>query len=468
MVLAAAVVVGRGVAPAAAILIIVSAVVAWHRAILAWPVLVCFVTSSVLFVPVGRYSLSIDLPLGIDVWQVTLFLVLLMWLAALLVDPRIQLRRTPLDGPIAVIVGASLGSIAVNYGRVTPLASAVLKSLIVFLSFVLLYYLISSVVTTADRIVVVTKFIVVGVAVVAAFSIIEQRTSFNVFDHLQTLLPILEFGGPITSTRYGIIRAVGSADHPIALGVVFAMTLPLGLALARSRSAAWWGPTLIILIGVLATASRTPILALTAAACVFLWLRPRDIVPLLPLMIPMLIVIKIVAPGSIATLKNSFLPSSGPGLIASQRTLAADPTLISGRANFWPRLTDGMRRPLLGQGVGTRQTGADNPLRNAPILDNQWLGLFLDVGLLGVIGWLWLIGRAVGRLGGIARTRGSPHGLLAAGLAASITGFAIAMLINDALAFIQQTFVLWVFFALAGTLITFDRNTNDASPTPAI
>ena len=45
-----------------------------------------------------------------------------------------------------------------------------------------------------------------------------------------------------------------------------------------------------------------------------------------------------------------------------------------------------MRRPLLGQGLGTRQTGADNPLRNAPILDNQWLGTFLDIGLLGSLG----------------------------------------------------------------------------------
>ena len=49
----------------------------------------------------------------------------------------------------------------------------------------------------------------------------------------------------------------------------------------------------------------------------FLWLRPRDIRPLLPLVIPMLIVIKIVAPGSIATLKES-VPSlaRGKGLIA--------------------------------------------------------------------------------------------------------------------------------------------------------
>jgi hypothetical protein len=184
-----------------------------------------------------------------------------------------------------------------------------------------------------------------------------------------------------------------------------------------------------------------------------LWLRPREIVPLLPMMIPVLIVIKIAAPGSIATVKSLFFPDSGPGLIASERTLAGDPTLISGRANLVPKIKDGMHRPLLGQGLGTRQTGDKNPLRNSPILDNQWLGIFLDVGLLGLFGWVWLIVRGVRRLGHVARTRGSPEGVLAAGFAASILGFVIAMLTYDSLAFVQETVVFWVLLALCGALI---------------
>ena len=185
-------------------------------------------------------------------------------------------------------------------------------------------------------------------------------------------------------------------------------------------------------------------------------------------MIPMLIVIKVIAPGSLATLKNSFLPQSG-GLIAGQRALAGDPTLISGRANFKPRLKEGMRnRPLLGQGLGTRQTGADNPLRNAPILDNQWLGMFLDIGILGFAGWLWLIVRAARGLGQIARTRGSPEGFLAASLAASIIGFAVAAVTYDSMGFIQETFVLWMLFALSGTLIRVHSETRSRRSDPTL
>ena len=58
------------------------------------------------------------------------------------------------------------------------------------------------------------------------------------------------------------------------------------------------------LIGIMATASRTPILALAVAAVVLLWLRPRDILPLLPLLLPMVIIVKLAAPGSIATVKS--------------------------------------------------------------------------------------------------------------------------------------------------------------------
>jgi polysaccharide biosynthesis protein PslJ len=468
LLLAATVVVGRGVAPAAAMLIVLSALVAWHRQILAWPVLVCFAAASVLFLPVGRYSLKVELPLGLDPWQLAVMLVVLVWLASLLVDPKVHLRRTPLDGPLALIVAASLGSVAVNYGRVAPLASAVLKGLIVFASLVVLYYFISSVVTTAAGVYLITQFIVCGVAVVAFFSIVEQRTGLNIFDHVQSVFPFLQFHGSVTSNRYGVIRALGSADHPLALGALFAMTVPLGIAIAKARSLAWGAPTILIMIGLLATTSRTPVVAIMAAAVVFLWLRPRDVLPLLPLTIPLLIVIKIAAPGSLATVKDSFFPSSGPSLIEEQRQLAGDPTAISGRANFKLRIIEGMRTPILGQGMGTRQTGADNPLRNAPVLDNQWLGLFLDVGLLGVVGWLWLITRTVRRLGRVARTRGSPEGLLAAGFAASISGFAVAMIVYDALAFVQETVVLWVLLALAATLVAVHSETEASPPEPAV
>ena len=92
LLLAATVVVGRGVEPVAAMLIVLSALVAWHRWILSWQVLVCLVIASVLFVPVGRYTLAVKLPFGLEFYRLTVAFVLLVWMASLLVDPAVRLR----------------------------------------------------------------------------------------------------------------------------------------------------------------------------------------------------------------------------------------------------------------------------------------------------------------------------------------------------------------------------------------
>jgi O-antigen ligase len=119
-------------------------------------------------------------------------------------------------------------------------------------------------------------------------------------------------------------------------------------------------------------------------------------------------------------------------------------------------LAEASRSPLFGHGYGTRQTGIDNPLRNAPILDNQWLNLLLDVGIIGTAGWAALIIIACRRLGRASRRRAGPDGWLAAGLSASIVGFGVGMFTHDSLSFTQLAFVFWIVLALAASLLLSD------------
>ena len=72
----------------------------------------CFVLAIVLFVPVGRYSMAIPLPFGLELYRVAVALVLLVWAASLLVDPTVRLRGTPLDAPVALIVATTFASIS--------------------------------------------------------------------------------------------------------------------------------------------------------------------------------------------------------------------------------------------------------------------------------------------------------------------------------------------------------------------
>jgi polysaccharide biosynthesis protein PslJ len=459
--IAASVLLQRGVAAIAAAVAVGMALAAWHATVLRWPVVVGLLLSIMLFVPIGRYSIPINLPFGLELYRLAVAAVLATWAGSLLVDPSVRLRRSPFRVPLIIILCATFGSIIVNIGRVMPLGSPVLKSVTFFLSFVFIHYFILSVIRSRRAIENATKFLVVGTATVSLFAIIEQRTQFNVFDHVGQVLPFLQFNGAVEAERFGLIRAVGSSSHPIELGVVLAMMLPLGLALGFGCGRRWWIPTGVLAVGVMAAASRTPILALTAAGLVLLWLRPSEVKRLLPLAIPLIIVVKLALPGSIATLKEAFFPQGG--LVAEQSFYSqnGDPMLTGGRVRqLGPMLDEASRRPVLGQGFATRQTGIANPLRNAPILDDQWLGLLLELGIVGVVGWAALFFGSVRRLGRAARTRAGPDGWLAAGLAAGIVAFGVAMFTFDAFSFIQSTFMLWILISLSGSLLLSDTEAN--------
>lgn len=452
--IAGTVLVGGPIPAVCATVALGATLVAWHQSMLRWPAIVGLLVAIILFIPVGRYSIPLNLPFGMELYRLAVAFVLAIWAGALLVDSRVRLRRSPFDLPIVIVIGATFGSIAVNISRVVPLQAAVLKEVTFFLSFVLVYYFIVSVVRSRRAVENLVKFLVAGTAVVAMFAIFEQRSGFNIFDHAAQIFPFMTFGGRVEADRYGLIRATASSAHPIELGVLLTLSVPLGIALAFGSGRRWWVPTAIVAVGVMSTASRTPILVGVAASLVLLLLRPTEVRKLLPLLIPLVVVVKLAVPGSIATVKNAFFPPGGLVQEATTFSRGSDPLLAGGRVRqLGPSIHEAMRTPLLGQGWGTRQTGFNNPLRNAPILDNQWLGLLLELGILGLMGWALFIFRAASALGRASRRRAGPDGWLATGLTASIVGFGVGMFTFDAFAFTQVSFIFWVLLALSASLL---------------
>jgi O-antigen ligase len=120
---------------------------------------------------------------------------------------------------------------------------------------------------------------------------------------------------------------------------------------------------------------------------------------------------------------------------------------------------------LFGEGFGTRQTGFDNPLRNAPILDNQWLNNMLDVGYVGFFLWVWLFVRAGRRLTREARWADDEGDQwLFAGLAAMVIALPFGMLTFDANSFTQVPFVFWIVLGLSAVLIRVSERTRSVTP----
>ena len=213
-------------------LVVVATIAALVRPVLiGWPRLVAALIVIIMFIPIRRYTLPASLPFQLEPYRVFVALLVLGWLASLLVDSRIKFRRTGFEGPLLMIVGAAFASIVANPDRVAHVSTFVNKSLMFFLSFVLVLFLIASVIQRLEDVDYLAKTLVLCGTVVAIFAVVEARTGFNVFNHLSRVFPFLH-GGTIGGPEFiragtGRLRVFGSAEHPIALSAALVMIVPL-------------------------------------------------------------------------------------------------------------------------------------------------------------------------------------------------------------------------------------------------
>jgi O-antigen ligase len=114
-------------------------------------------------------------------------------------------------------------------------------------------------------------------------------------------------------------------------------------------------------------------------------------------------------------------------------------------ADLAPTLAEVGRKPLLGHGYAMRIT--TGPEANACLLDNQWLGTLVDVGIAGALAWLALFLTVIRRWGRAAREPSEAGWLLVAATAA-VAAYGVSMFTFDAFSFVQVTFLLFVILGI--------------------
>jgi hypothetical protein len=447
---------GTAVVPVLAALAALVSLVVVRRATISWRAGLAALTLVILLIPIRRYTLPGSLPFELEPYRVLVIALVCFWFVALLVDPAVRVRRTGLEPPLLLILAATFGSLVANPDRVTQLSSFVEKKLMFFLSFILVLYVVASVVRRLDDVDFLAKTLVLGGAAVGLAAMVEARTGANVFNHLGRVFPVLQPGSlfaPEAFQKFGAakLRVFGSAEHPIALSAAFVLLTPLGVYLARRYRQKRWGACVVLLVtGCAATVSRTGIVMLVVVGLVFLWLRPRETRRLWPLLIPALLLVKLALPGTLGAIKQSFQPPGG--LLAEQSSMPGESG--SGRiADLGPALAEWKQQPLVGQGFGTRVVDPGAGSLRVHILDNQWLGTLLEVGVVGFFGWLWFFARVIRRLGAEAKEDDSDRGWLLASLAAGVAAYAVGMVTFDAFSFVQVTFLLFILVGLGSALL---------------
>jgi O-antigen ligase len=457
---------------AVALLLLLAGLLAW-RPVYSWTAVVGTLLVVIVLIPIKRFEFGVNLPFQLEPYRLALAGIVAIWLLSLLTDPQVRLRAGPLHMAVAAVAVTTVLSVVANLERVKAVETVALKANIFFASYIVLFVLLASVITDRASVRKLVKVLVIGGTAVAVLAVLEPRLGYNPYDAVLSRAPLLVQSGTVLVEEGRGPRAAGPAQHPIALGAALVMLVPLALYLAwttgRKR---WWFAAFVMTAAGFATLSRTTIVMLATVAAVFLWLRRRETMRAAPLALVLLVGIHFMVPGALGAMKAIFFPPSG--LVAEHSNAWAvisrdDPTWCSytGRlTDLGPSLRQAADRPFLGYGFGTRVT-VDDPATGVPanacVLDNQWLGTLLDLGLAGLLAWIWLFVRFI--RGGSARSRTADDDTawLLTALVAALTAFGVGMFLFDAFSFIQVMLLAFVLLALGSVVLRVSEG-EDSSP----
>lgn len=285
-----------------------------------------------------------------------------------------------------------------------------------------------------ERVRVLLRRIVAGVSIVAGIGIVEFVTGFNPGQAMAVpgLVRNLELAD---QGRLLFLRVQSTALHPIELGAVLGLTLPLAVELAiwsegRRRILAW---VQVALIGAVLpmSLSRTGVIAATIGLVVVAWHWDGRR--------------KLLALGALAGFVGALrlvLPAMIDGLVTIFVTVGEDESTTGRTGDYEVAATLFLERPWVGRGLSTLHPATGH------IFDNQYLYTATETGLVGVVAILALF------LTVLAMTRVVHHRAPdpdIRGVAQALTGLTAAMAVVYATADMASfAIAMTLFFLLAG------------------
>ena len=431
--------------------------------IVTWPNALLVFVAVLWFVPIKLYSLPVSLPFELELYRVLLVVLVLAFVVNSLTTKR-PVEAFGASKALFVLAAVALTSQIVNASDIDIAGEGQsLKSLSLFLSFIIVFLIFASVLDSFRQVELVTVALVVGAVVVAIAALYEGQRQYNVFDHLGDWIPLFEKNErEVLELRGGRLRVHASAQHPIAFGAALVMILPFVVyfaAQARTRlTRAWWvAGMLLIAAAATASISRTTVVMAVVMAITAFSVRRQAVMRLLPLLLVLPLFVHSAAPGAIGGLLKSFGSQEGTTLVGSLNARAGESG--SGRlADLDPALDLWAQSPLVGLGLDNpnivtagERTTATGPGQIAAvplIFDNQYLLALVSFGLIGLIALIWFVwGTARRLLREAKRTVGDQSDYIAAcGIACA--GYGAGMIFYDSLAFVQVTLLLFIFAAL--------------------
>jgi O-antigen ligase len=297
------------------------------------------------------------------------------------------------------------------------------------------------------------RTVVAAIAAVSVIGLLQSRAHFDVTKYIAKI-PVLTTYRSIDAIqdRSGLVRAAGTADHPIEFGVLLGIGLALALQVGlfdrgakRWKRYTWLG---VIALGIPIAVSRSAILAgVVVMIAFFAGTTKKTRLRLLPVLGAFLAVVFVAVPGLLGTLVSVFAAGESD-------------TSVSTRTDDYAAVSPYLRRsPWVGRGPASF-------VKRLRLLDNQYLKTLIETGLVGFAALLMLFGLIVwlGRSGRRRATTESDRNLgqMFAGAGMGIIVSAAAF---DYLSFPMVTAGTALTTGLAGAYWRFSKH---AVPAPVV
>lgn len=399
-------------------------------------------------VPVAATELKVHLPVDSRIDRFAVIVLVLVWLC-LGGDQRafLSTRRSKLYVSAAcAFLALAVASLLLDVGRISNLGDLQLaeKRFALLGSFLILSWF----TLTALRFEDVRGFAtyLIGLATIMSIGmLVERHTGYNVFYELSRTIfgPIANVAPSPTDIHpafgtEGRVVVVGPTQHGLAATAMLVVVMPFALVrvfdAATRRS--WWlnaGAFALMLAGAMATDRKTALLVPIAMVIYVACYRPRQVFRLAPLGLVLLVgVVHFASPGALGTVLN--LNRAATSNSTTHRIL-----------DYADVAPDVLAHPVLGRGFGTLNEEQPDQFR---INDNEYIDEIWEVGLVGLLAFVWMILAPVVSARRAIRSRAPAIASLALAASAGCIAFLVVCVLFDALSFPQAPYMFFVVAAL--------------------
>jgi O-antigen ligase len=294
------------------------------------------------------------------------------------------------------------------------------------------------------------RLVLAGTAL-AALGLIQFASHQNWVDQVTIPGLVENYTADAPQTREGFTRPSGTATHPIEFGAVLAMTLPITVAWSasnRTAGALRWTPSLVTLVAVALSGSRSTLVCATVGLMIVGLRLDRQArrLGLVGLAIAG-VGIFLLVPGMLGSLLGLF---TGIGSDSSAQS----------RFDSYPvAMAYATHSILFGRGLGTF-------LPRYRIFDNEYLLLLVEIGVVGAVSVLALIITTCWV--GVRMPDDHQDRLLTQGLAGGVVAGAASLALFDAFSFPMVPGFLFLIIGLIGAMrridipLVFERSTSVA------